>query len=155
MYSRHSHLGFFGIGLPGERNDAWRNSRGISPTRGRGYPGCYCIWGRNVAGALRRIPQRGPILKFKLDENLGTRTQQISRQTGHDVETIYGESLFGSTVQTLYTICQEEKRCLVTLDLDFSNVLRFPPPIKRVASLLFEFRAIPVCLFSSSLSGNF
>jgi predicted nuclease of predicted toxin-antitoxin system len=66
-------------------------------------------------------------LKFKLDENLGTRTQHIFRQSGHDVETIYGESLSGSTDQTLYAICQEEKLCLVTLDLDFSNILRFRP----------------------------
>jgi predicted nuclease of predicted toxin-antitoxin system len=66
-------------------------------------------------------------MKFKLDENFGTRTQSLFRASDHDVETVYEESLSGATDEQIYHVCQAEDRCLVTLDLDFANVLRFPP----------------------------
>lgn len=66
-------------------------------------------------------------MKFKLDENFGTRTQQLFRNAGHDVATVWEESLQGCTDQEIYEVCCTEKRCLVTLDLDFANVVRFPP----------------------------
>jgi len=37
------------------------------------------------------------------------------------------ESLQGVSDQQLYEVCCVEQRCLVSLDLDFSNTLRFPP----------------------------
>ena len=66
-------------------------------------------------------------MKFKLDENIGAHTQRIFDQAGHDVKTVFEESLSGTADEELFRICQAEQRCLVTLDLDFSNVLRFPP----------------------------
>ena len=66
-------------------------------------------------------------MKFKLDENFGTRTQNVFQAAGFDIHTVYQESLSGAPDQQLYQICQEEQRCLVTLDMDFANVLRFPP----------------------------
>lgn len=66
-------------------------------------------------------------MKFKLDENFGTRTQQMFRTQGHDVLTVRDQNLQGSADRHLYEICLAEQRCLVTLDLDFSDVLRFPP----------------------------
>lgn len=66
-------------------------------------------------------------MKFKLDENFGTRTQHIIRAQGHDVMTVRDQRLQGCADQRLYEVCCAEKRCLVTLDLDFSDVLRFPP----------------------------
>jgi predicted nuclease of predicted toxin-antitoxin system len=68
-------------------------------------------------------------MKFKLDENFGTRTQQIFRTRGHDVMTVREQQLQGCADQKLYEICCVEYRCLVTLDLDFSDVLRFPPQL--------------------------
>ena len=35
--------------------------------------------------------------------------------------------LQGCSDQHLYEVCCAEQRCLVTLDLDFANVMRFPP----------------------------
>jgi predicted nuclease of predicted toxin-antitoxin system len=35
--------------------------------------------------------------------------------------------LQGASDERLYEICQTENRCLVSLDLDFANVIRFPP----------------------------
>lgn len=66
-------------------------------------------------------------MKFKLDENFGTRTQWIFRTHGHDVKTVRDQNLQGCVDQRLYEVCCAERRCLVTLDLDFSDVVRFPP----------------------------
>ncbi len=66
-------------------------------------------------------------MKFKLDENFGTRTQHIFRVKGHDVQTVCSQRLNGCPDQRLYEVCCAEQRCLVTLDLDFTDVLRFPP----------------------------
>jgi len=66
-------------------------------------------------------------MKFKLDENFGTRTQQIFRDAGHDIHTVRDEQLQGCPDVNLFEICCAEQRCLVTLDLDFSDVTRFFP----------------------------
>ncbi len=65
--------------------------------------------------------------KFKLDEHFGTRMQKLFRHYGYDTETVNDEGLNGASDQHLLEICQEESRCLVTLDLDFSDIIRFPP----------------------------
>ena len=66
-------------------------------------------------------------MKFKLDENFGTRTQQVFELFGHDVHTTSQEGLQGADDQQIYEICCQEDRCLITFDLDFSDVWRFPP----------------------------
>lgn len=66
-------------------------------------------------------------MKFKLDENFGTRTQRLFRAAGHEVETVRDQGLQGCSDRRLYEICCSEKRCLVTLDLDFADITRFPP----------------------------
>ena len=66
-------------------------------------------------------------MNFKLDENFGIRTLQVFEQFGHNVHTTAYEGLQGAPDQKIYEICCQEDRCLVTLDLDFSDVLRFPP----------------------------
>jgi predicted nuclease of predicted toxin-antitoxin system len=66
-------------------------------------------------------------MKFKLDENFGARTQHLFRSAGHDVQTVRDEGLEGSSDHHLYEECCNENRCLVTLDLDFSDITRFPP----------------------------
>lgn len=66
-------------------------------------------------------------MKFKLDENFGTRTQKLFRSAGHDAQTIRDQKLQGCSDSHLYDVCCTEQRCLVTLDLDFADVTRFPP----------------------------
>ena len=66
-------------------------------------------------------------MRSKLDENFGTRTQHVFRGAGHDVATVREEELQGSTDLQIYGVCCSENRCLVTLDLDFADVIRFPP----------------------------
>ena len=66
-------------------------------------------------------------MKLKLDENLGNRGAELFRQAGHDVATVHEEGLGSCTDPTLVETCRRERRCLVTLDLEFSNPLVFPP----------------------------
>jgi predicted nuclease of predicted toxin-antitoxin system len=48
-------------------------------------------------------------------------------ERGHDVQTISQERLNGVDDVRLFEICAVENRCLITFDLDFADVLRFPP----------------------------
>ena len=66
-------------------------------------------------------------MKFKLDENFGKRTEHVFEEAGHDVQTVRQEALQGSADRHLFDVCAEEQHCLVTLDLDFADVTRFPP----------------------------
>ncbi len=66
-------------------------------------------------------------MKWKLDENFGSRTIHIFLEAGHDAETVLQEKISGASDDTLYQVCLREERCLVTLDIDFADVLRFPP----------------------------
>ncbi len=66
-------------------------------------------------------------MRFKLDENFGTRTQQLFKGAGHEVKTVRDQGLEGCSDQHLFDICCTEKRCLVTLDMDFTDVTRFSP----------------------------
>lgn len=66
-------------------------------------------------------------MRFKLDENLGTRTQRPFQMRGHEVETARSQGLQGCSDQRIFEACCVEECCLVTLDLDFADVTRFPP----------------------------
>ncbi len=66
-------------------------------------------------------------MTFKLDENLSRRVQEILQEAGHDVTTVAGQSLSGIPDEDLAGVCKRESRCLITLDLDFADLLRFPP----------------------------
>jgi len=66
-------------------------------------------------------------MKFKLDENFGTRTQAIFTEFGYSADTVLSEGLGGASDYDLYNVCREQGLCMVTLDLDFSDVVRFPP----------------------------
>lgn len=67
-------------------------------------------------------------MKFKLDENLGRREIQLIQSAGHDAIGVRDQGLGGADDGRVLEVCAAEQRALVTLDRDFGNVLRFPPP---------------------------
>ena len=66
-------------------------------------------------------------MKIKLDENLGRRGAEILRAAGHEVTTVHQEELTSASDARLLDVCVAGRKCLVSLDLDFANPLRFPP----------------------------
>jgi predicted nuclease of predicted toxin-antitoxin system len=66
-------------------------------------------------------------VKLKLDENIGRQGAELLRQAGHDVASVVEQGLKSSSDLNVIEVCRTEGRCLVTLDLDFSNPLRFNP----------------------------
>ena len=66
-------------------------------------------------------------MRLKLDENLGVRTDEFFRSAGHDITTVPRQNLSSFSDKNLLETCRIEKRCLVTLDLEFGNPLLFKP----------------------------
>jgi predicted nuclease of predicted toxin-antitoxin system len=66
-------------------------------------------------------------MKLKLDENIGQRGKALLIEAGHDAVTVLEQNLSGASDPEVIAVCQSEQRCLATLDLDFSNPLRFQP----------------------------
>jgi len=64
-------------------------------------------------------------LNFKLDENLDPRLAPLIAEGDQDVDTVLEEGLVGSNDDIIFETCQKAARVLITLDLDFSNPLRF------------------------------
>lgn len=66
-------------------------------------------------------------MKIKLDENLGPSIARIFQDSGHDACLVRDQGLSGKEDSVLIEVCRAEGRCLVTLDLDFAQILTFPP----------------------------
>ena len=66
-------------------------------------------------------------MKFKIDENLPQELEQILCEHGHDAVSVFDQRLSGAKDPTVFEVCQDERRVLVTLDLDFANIQAYPP----------------------------
>jgi predicted nuclease of predicted toxin-antitoxin system len=66
-------------------------------------------------------------VKFKVDENLPIELAKMLRQAGHDAMTVLEQQYGGSADIRLATLCQQENRILVTLDMDFADIRTFRP----------------------------
>ena len=105
-------------------------------------------------------------MKIKLDENLGNRGAEILRAAGYSVTTVVEEGLTSASDGRLIEVCRSERKCLVTLDLDFGNPLRFDPsrysgivvlrlPLEFTAgNLLDAIRTLAIGLADSDVAGK-
>ena len=66
------------------------------------------------------------MIKLKLDENFSPYTADIFKNAGFDTHTVYDEQLSGADDTVIYNECLAEKRCIITFDTDFCDILRFP-----------------------------
>ena len=66
-------------------------------------------------------------MKFKIDENLPVEFAKLLADFGHDADTVHDERLVGAPDSVVIVTCKTERRCLVTLDLDFSDMRAYPP----------------------------
>lgn len=69
----------------------------------------------------------GKVSKFKIDENLPCEVSDLFNAEGHDSLTVNEQNLGGCHDRDLISICGKEKRILVTLDFDFSDIRVYPP----------------------------
>jgi predicted nuclease of predicted toxin-antitoxin system len=74
-------------------------------------------------------------VKFKTDENLPVEFCELLRTAGHDAESVFEEKLVGEPDEKIIDVCRDEGRCLITLDLDFSDMRIYPP--KELNGLVF------------------
>ena len=66
-------------------------------------------------------------VRFQTDENVPRDAAVVLAEGGHDVETAVAEGLSGGSDVKVLERCIQEHRALVTLDLDFADILLFPP----------------------------
>lgn len=66
-------------------------------------------------------------MQFKVDENLPSEVAGILRAAGHDAVSVIDQQMSGAADPNVATVCREERRTLVTLDLDFSDIRTYPP----------------------------
>lgn len=68
-------------------------------------------------------------MQFKLDENLPDDLIAVLAQHGHNAMTAEAQGLAGKSDDVIADVVQAERRCLVTLDLDFANIRQYVPEL--------------------------
>jgi predicted nuclease of predicted toxin-antitoxin system len=64
---------------------------------------------------------------IKLDENLSDTHTEFLKQRGYECDRVTDEGLSGATDEVVWQQVCQEQRFFIALDLDFSDVRRFPP----------------------------
>ncbi len=66
-------------------------------------------------------------MQIKLDENMPGSAARVLEAAGHDVDSVHEEGLAGKNDEVLFLTVQENRRVLITLDRDFSDIRTYPP----------------------------
>jgi predicted nuclease of predicted toxin-antitoxin system len=66
-------------------------------------------------------------LKFKLDENIPADLAVLLQDHGHDAADVVQEGLAGQDDPPVLAAAVKEGRILLTFDLDFADIRRYPP----------------------------
>jgi predicted nuclease of predicted toxin-antitoxin system len=64
---------------------------------------------------------------FKVDGNLPVVLAEILSDLGHDAKTVNDQHLQGANDRVILEKCDRERRTLITLDIDFSDIRAYPP----------------------------
>ena len=64
---------------------------------------------------------------FKLDENLPGALARLFAEAGHDAVTVAEQEMAGASDPRIASVCRDEGRVLVTLDMDFADIRNYPP----------------------------
>ena len=66
-------------------------------------------------------------LQVTIDENLPVESAELSCDAGHDARIVGEQGLSGRDDFEVVAACRQERRVLVTMDLDFADVRGYPP----------------------------
>jgi predicted nuclease of predicted toxin-antitoxin system len=66
-------------------------------------------------------------MRIKLDENFPISAKAFLVHLGHCCHTVFDENIEGGPDDALIHICRDESRVLFTLDLDFADIITYPP----------------------------
>ena len=105
------------------------------------------------------------MMRFKLDENLSARCADPLRDSGCDVSTARDQGLGGADDSAVAEACRRERRCLLTADQDFAQILDFPPndyagivvlrhPHPTLHAMLLLVQQVAAALAHESLDGS-
>jgi len=66
-------------------------------------------------------------MKLKLDENLSRHLKPVLAELGHDVMTAADENLLSHPDTEIARAAKNEQRMLLTLDVEFADLRKYPP----------------------------
>jgi predicted nuclease of predicted toxin-antitoxin system len=66
-------------------------------------------------------------LRFLTDEDVPRSTARVLRDAGFDAVDVRDVGLRGKSDALVYAYAQQEERLLITCDMGFLNILKFPP----------------------------
>jgi len=64
---------------------------------------------------------------LKIDENLPSEVLRLLRDAEHDTASVKEQALGGASDEILARVCRHERRALVTLDVGFADIRKYPP----------------------------
>lgn len=68
-------------------------------------------------------------MKFKIDENIPIEVVEIFSKNRLDCDDVYQENINGKPDEAVIAKCNEDQRVLITLDLDFADIVKYPPEL--------------------------
>lgn len=66
-------------------------------------------------------------MRFKADHNLPVELADLFRRAGYDAATAAEQGLAEAKDDVIAALCLSEERCIVTLDMGFSDIRTYPP----------------------------
>lgn len=66
-------------------------------------------------------------MPFKIDENLPIELAELLQKAGHDAMMVHDQQLQGKPDSLISEICKQEARAIITLDIGFADIWRYPP----------------------------